>query len=478
MAWTSDSLLSYKIGSDVKYEEMTVKGGLADRWETPDAQTFTFKLHPGARYANLPPVSGRELSSSDIAWTYNYLARAGEFKEKKLAPSGAASMLAGLDAIETPDALTVVIRFRQPYSPFLRYAASQWLPIVAHEIYDADGDFSKRFVGTGPFQLDMASTQVGARWIYKKNPTYFQTGRPYLDEVYDLILPQQATQQAAFQTAQLDILDYTGLTLATSDQIRKTVPAAERDEHIQTQSYHLYMNLRKPPFDDARVRKAFALSIDRDEMIRTFADGRGGWALAAANTDLFTQEEVKKIIKFDPTQAKQLLIQAGKPNGADVELIYATSYGEQFASIAQLLQSQLKKGGINLSLKGIEHSLESSRRRSGDFQLGMTPRGQGLPLEPDSSLYGMFYPGSNDNQTGVNDPELTPLLEAQRREVDSAKRRELWRQAVRRINEVPWAAALFFSTGYELRQPYVENFARNISDESSARYLTDVWLAK
>jgi ABC-type transport system substrate-binding protein len=90
----------------------------------------------------------------------------------------------------------------------------------------------------------------------------------------------------------------------------------------------------------------------------------------------------------------------------------------------------------------------------------------------------MFYPGSTDNQGRINDPELTPLLEAQRRELDQAKRRDPLRQAIKRINEVPWCLALFYGTSYDLRQSYIKNFARNISDVSSARYLTNVWLEK
>ena len=473
-----DPLLSIKAGSDVPYDSITVQPGLADKWETPDGQTFTFHLHPGAQFANLPPVNGRALSADDIRFTYEYMTRTGALANKKLPPSAAATMLEGLDKIDTPDPSTVVVHFAQPFAPFLTYAASMWLPILPHEIYDADGDFSKRAVGTGPFQLDLASTQRGAQWTYKKNPTYFRSGLPYLDQVNMVVLADNATENTAFEAKRIDILDYDGLTLDTANQVQKVAPSALRDEYPKVESYYLYIGLKGPPFTDDRVRKALSLSINRDDFIKTFSAGKGEWALAASLPGLFTDAETKQILKYDPAQAKQLLAAAGHPNGLDFDFTYYTGYGDLFVSIAQLLQAQLKDGGFNMSLKGSDHATDQQRRRAGNFQLSMTARGQGLPLELDSYLYGIFSPGAAENFTGVNDPQLTPLLISQRQETDPTKRKQIWRQAIQRINDQVWALALFYGTSYRFRQPYVQNFARNMSDLSTGRNLTGVWVAK
>jgi len=476
MVWTNDSLLAFKSGAEVPYSDMQIVPALAARYEQPDAQTYTMHLQPGATFANQQPINGRALTPDDVKFSYEYLARTGQFT--KLPPSSAASMLTGIDRIESPDSSTVQIHFAQPYAPFLNYAASQWLPILGHEIFDADGDFSKRVVGTGPFQMDVASSQRDTRWVYKRNPTYFQKGLPYADQVVDLTLAENAAQDAAFQTKQVDILDYTGLTFDRVQQLEKSLPGAMSNSHLDSQGYVLYMNVTKPPLDDVRIRQAIGLALDRDEFIQTFSGGKGEWALAAANPGMFTHDEIVQILRRDPAQAQQLVKSAGYSNGVDLEFIYATSYGNLFVSLLQLLQSQWKKAGINVTLKGLEHASETGRRRSGDYQLGMTPRGQGVPIEPDSSVYGMFYPGSTDNQGRINDPQLTPLLETQRRELDPAKRLDILRQAIRRINEVPWCLAVFWGTAYEIHQPYIKNFARNISDVSSARYLSSVWLDK
>ena len=123
----------------------------------------------------------------------------------------------------------------------------------------------------------------------------------------------------------------------------------------------------------------------------------------------------KEILSYDPAKAKQLLEAAGFSKGLDVEFVYNGAYGDIFNTRAQLLQSQLKKVGINLALKPLPGNEDALRRRSGDFQFNITPRGQGVPQDIDSYIYGMFHPKSADNYGRINDPELTPLLERRQR---------------------------------------------------------------
>jgi peptide/nickel transport system substrate-binding protein len=462
LAACNEPLMSFKSGSSVKYQDLVIQPGLAMKWENPDPQTYTFHLRNDVKWQNVAPVNGRAFDASDVKWTYEYMSRLGP--AAKLPPAPAASMFAGVDRIDAPDASTVVVHFSQPFAPFQSYAASEWIPILAHEIFDADGDFKRRAAGTGAFILDLAQWQKGTRLTYPKNPNYWRPGLPYVDALNLLILADQATINSAFQARQLDILDYSGLDGRTADAMKKAVPNIVVDRYADSNdAYYIYFNVTKPPINDDRVRKAISLSIDRDELIQTLFNGQGQWSLAGGTPDLFSQEEVKQILKYDPAQAKQLLAAAGYPNGVDIEFIYNAAYGDTFTIKAQLLQSQLKKGGINLTLKPLLNGEDAQRRRSGDFQFNITPRGQGVPQDIDSYVYGMFHPKSADNYGRINDPQLTPLLEAQRAELDPNKRRELVRRAVQRINEVPWSLTLFYGPGYSLRQQRLQNYAPNVA---------------
>src|SRR5581483_5836176 len=102
-----------------------------------------FHLHPGMKWPNVAPVNGRAFTSDDVKFSYSYQARFGDqFKNSKLPQGTYAYYFEGMEGIDTPDANTVVVRFKDPFPPFPFYAGSGWNPIMPHEIYDQDGNFS------------------------------------------------------------------------------------------------------------------------------------------------------------------------------------------------------------------------------------------------------------------------------------------------------------------------------------------------
>ena len=472
---TNDGLLDVKTGNGIKYTDVVIEPGLADRWETPDAQTYTFHLHPGARYANLPPVNGREVTSADVKFSYEYLSRTGQFANAKPA-SAVATYFSGLDRVETPDPQTVSVRFQSPFSPFLTYAAfRQSTPILAHEIYDQDRSFSKRSVGTGPWQLDASASQEGQHWVLRRNPTYFMAGKPYLDTVQYLIMPDAASQLAAFQGKQLDLLRQGTVPNNAVAQLQKQYPQAVSTPVLASAGGYLFENTRKPPLDDIRVRRAIAFAIDRDAFIKAFANGQGEWAAAGGVPDLFTQDELRKLEPHDPAQAKQLLSAAGYANGIDLELIYTAGGGsDQMLNIDQLIQAQLKEVGINVTLKGLDKATYASVTRASNYQINWESKN--VQGDVDMYLYYTFFSTAVGNYDGFKDPTLDQLILQQRQEFDAAKRRGILRQAVQRIVDQSWGIAFFYGQTYTFTQPYVKNFGENSLFSFAQAF--DTWIAK
>ena len=155
-----DSLLAFKYGTDLEFNQLIVQPDLAERWEvSPDAKTFTFHLRKGVKFQDLPPVNGRELTSADVKFSFEYRTRSGEFADKKLPAAELRYMFEGMDRVETPDAHTAVVHFKEPFVPFLSYAASDWNPILPREIFDRDGHFKEAIVGTSALMLDAAASQ-------------------------------------------------------------------------------------------------------------------------------------------------------------------------------------------------------------------------------------------------------------------------------------------------------------------------------
>lgn len=484
-AHTMGRLLRFKTGPGIGYEDLTLEGEMAEKWSlSPDGKAFTFNLRKGVKFHNIAPVNGREANSNDIKFTMEYVARTGEFAsiKDKLGLSNESWTVQGLAGVDTPDPYTAVVKFNDPFVPFLNYTTIGFLSILPREIYDKDGDFTKLRIGTGPFYLDPSASQSGTRLVYKKHKDYWEPGKPYLDEVYQLIIPDEVTQRAAFATKQLDMITE---RIAASDvtEIARNNPQAVQFPITAPGPAYVWLNQTpgKSPFTNDKLRKALNLSLDRDEMMKTFAGGKGALAFMGALPNMFSQEEIRKVYRYDPTEAKKLLGEAGYPNGITVELIYpGKAYGEWYANAMELMQAQSKKVGFDIQLRSLESPEVAARAKNGDFQIGGGGT-LGLFADIDSNLFGSWHPTSGNNSAHVDDPKLTPMIEAQRREADPKKREELIKQAAQYINEnVVGVMPLFRMPTAYFWHPHVKgqypNFAT--AGTSYTPYLTDTWVER
>lgn len=450
-----NSLLGFKTGPDVGHRERIIRPELAERWEvSPDAKTYTFHLRRGVKFADLTPAGGRELTAPDAKWMLEYIGRLGDFK--KLPQANISWALEGLDSVDAPDPYTVVARFKDPFAPFINYVAHDYMGIAPHEIYDQDGHLKDRIVGSGPYQLDVPASQKGTRWVFAKNPTYWEAGKPYIDAVHMLVLPDPGSAYAAFRAKQLDWLDE--VPPREAQEFRAQNPQGVGFEYIADPTF-IFANNSIPPFNDIRMRKALSMGIDRDEFVRVITLGTGGWTAAGALPGTLSQEEVKAIIRYDPAEAARLIREAGY-EGMTIELPFSTDR-EQIRRIhGELLQSQLKKLGLNVVLKGNLYSEEATNRRRHVHTLQISPKD--VVADEDSWLMSNYYPGTGQNYDVVDDPKLTAMLLAQRRDPDPAKRKEAIRQAVRYLNaECYCGIAIYYGSYTQFWQPQLKNYAPN-----------------
>ena len=475
LSYAYESLLSFQRGANVPYGQLKLQPRLADKYETPDAQTYTFHVQPGAAFANLAPVNGRAVASDDVKWSFEYSSRSGQFANAKLPPALFASFFEGLDSIQTPDPRTVVITFGTPFAPFLNYAAADYNPVMPHEIYDKGGSLKDQIVGSGPFQLDVTGTQPGSRYTFRRNPTYREKGLPYIDEVNWLVIHDTSSTVAAFQANQTDYLNGAVLPTPQVASLQKSMPAAKLFSNLSISPLNLYTNLRpgSGPLADQRVRQAITMSIDRDEFIKSIEGGEGGWAMAGAFVDTWTQDEIKQILKYDRTAAKQLLSAAGYPNGVELEFTYpGTQFGDKSIQQYQLLQAQLKTVGINLNLRDLDPAAYAQNNASAKFT--MNARNKAVFGDVDSYLYATYFSTSKTNYNGCNDPQLDALILAQRREPDPVKRREAVRAASKYLNQTAQGIAINYGPAREFISQRVQNYAPQFGRDDVPG--VDTWL--
>lgn len=464
-----DTLLRFKRGPDIDFVSQILQPRLAERWEvSPDGKSFTYYLHRGARFANVAPVNARELTSADVKWSMEYYSRTGEFADKKLNPSQMAPLFEGLDGVETPDPYTVRVRFKDGFAPFPNYSASQWMPIAAHEVFEADGNLTKQLVGSGPYILDLANSQKGSVWVFTRNPNYWGP-KPYLDGIRRLVITDESTKAAAFMVKQVDILAVTGNYAAALD-IKKNNPDATMAVNLNPGHRHLFLSQKSVPLQDIRVRRAISLGFDRDEYNNVWSGGKGAWAMTGSFPGLMTDAEAHEMLKYDPEQAKRLLAEAGYGGGLKLTMMPLAAPGIP----EQLLQAQMKRIGIEVSFVVLPREQNRAKLYVGDFD--MVSQGDGGINDADfDGLQYSYHSTSPQNWSVIKDSELDKLVVAQRRESDPAKRREAQRAVVKRIHEMSWNPGGIFAAKIQLWHPYVKNFAPHFAVGEDDAY---AWLDK
>src|SRR5213083_2711345 len=173
---TSNRLVRYPFTDEANGPaDLTLKGDLAESWQgSADFRVWTFKLRQGVKWQNLAPVNGREFVAADVKYCFEAYAKEGvqsfTFQE--------------IEGIETPDKYTVRVHLKMPNTMFPQNLAEPVSVVFPREVLEEDGDLKKRIVGTGPFILKEHTRKV--RVVLVRNPDYFDTGRPYVDEYHIL----------------------------------------------------------------------------------------------------------------------------------------------------------------------------------------------------------------------------------------------------------------------------------------------------
>ncbi len=471
-----EPIVRFKMGPGVGYDESILEPALAERWEvSPDGKSFTFTIRKGVKFHNLPPLNGREVTAEDVKWSFEYISRTGQFANVKFTKTNQiAFQFEGVDKIEAPNPSTAIVRFKEPFAPFMNYAGSKDMYTTAKELYDT-GIINDKPMGAGPFMVDTSEWQSGSVMVFKKNPTYWQTGKPYVDQVRQIVIADEASAKAAFQTRQVDIYGESD-NVRDAEELQKLVPNAMVSTYMGHNALRVYYNVKIPPFNDVKFRKAMSFATDREEFVKNSTGGKGRWGMDGGLPYMFTEAEVKQLAPYDPEQAKKLLAEIGydkKP--ITIELLYTTAYGEQLLQDMQLMQSQWRKVGIPITIITMDRTDLSNKRRDGNYMMAPTGAGGG-EAEPDFYAWFYFHPKSGANYYQVNDPKLTDFADGQRREINPEKRLQVLREEAKYIHDQGYALWPYNSPFFTFWHPYVRDFAPHRS--RGVAPAADVWVDK
>jgi peptide/nickel transport system substrate-binding protein len=272
--------------------------------------------------------------------------------------------------------------------------------------------------------------QAGNRMVWRRNPEYFKSGIPYLDELVFLTIPSDASASSAFLTGEVDVL---GLTCDEGDRVKRAMPAIQKEDNLTggPQGY-ISMNASRPPFDDLRVRRAVSLAFNWKGESQALACGlaerdqilpRGQWKRAVDPKDL---GEAAQFWEYDPARARRLLGEAGYSNGFKTSALFTPAYGQTYAASCERAVGDFKQVGIEVEPKSIEYGAWSKDifRPPFNFEGMLWVPGRVYP-DPEPYLWYSLHPSGIANHTRVNDADIIALLEQQRKEFDEDRRWQL-----------------------------------------------------
>jgi len=468
-----DGLLMYEMSEKASPLDFNVVPNLAESWANPDPKTYTFKLRQGAKFHNIPPVNGREVTAQDAVYSFNRMSTRGWVNS---------SMFTMVDKWEAVDKSTVKATLKNPSASFLNLVANGYSVIVAKEAVDVNGDLKKGpVIGTAGWVWVAEEYDANVKSVLKKNPDFYLKGLPYADGIVSTYIADLATRKAAFRTKKVD---REGFGKKDLEVFVKEFPEIVTSQDRSWSGGNLRWKVDRPPLSDVRVRRAISKAIDRQALIDTAYFGAGWISMGVTLPGLdwmLPEKEITEAAKRDVAEAKKLLTEAGYDKGFNIEMVVAGTY-DGYTTAAELVQDQLKEAGINVTLKMVDSPTYTERilTAPGDFS-GMFLGPWGMPTEATMILNLTYKSDGSMNTSGHKDPKLDKMIEEQETTLDPAKRKEQL-LAIQRyllenlytMNPAPWS-----SEGAGMRWPYLKGIYNSAaSDFPSNRYWYYAWLDK
>lgn len=405
---------------------------------------------------------GKPFTSRDVAFTYEAI-----MDDAFASPRKPDFDL--IQKIETPGLRTVRVTYRKPYSPALNSWMISILPAHILEGKSPEwwaANFNRKPVGTGPFKFDEWKTNEFIRVV--RNPDYFDAPGPWLDGMVFRALPDQLSLRLAFETRQVDFWTAEPWTVATFEKDPRF------DVFSSPSSSYTYIgwNLKRPLFQDERVRRALAHAVDIPAMVKYILYGYGIQSTGIFTPQMWFFNPNVTPFGYDPDKARALLDEAGwvpGPDGIRVKdgkrfsFTLITNNGNEIRrDIATLAQDGLRKIGIEVKVELYEWAVFLKNHvNKGDFDAMVL----GWALGVDYDQYQIWHSSQTNpeqlNVVGYKNPEVDKLLESIRQEYNREKiismagemQNLIYRQQPYLFLYVPQGTSVMWRDSYRICRP-------------------------
>lgn len=405
--------------------------GCAETWETSeDGLTWTFHLRDGLKWSD-----GTDLTAEDFVYSWQRVCdpkTAAPYAETVL------GMVKGYDeaiagdtsklAVTATDAKTLVVELATPCTYFDSLVAFATLSPVQKATIEANGDTwavsAETYISNGPFHV--TEWVPGSHIIMSKNENYWNKDAIKLDSIKFVLMEDPNAAYNAYQSGSVQLI---------KDVPTEEIPSLKGNSEFHVEpiigTYYISLNTQKEPFNDARVRKALSLAIDREYVAGTVMQGTyspaynfmgEGWTDADGSEFIQNSNNGEAYISSDfdanVAEAKRLLAEAGYPDGFTAT--YITNDAGYHVVLAEYLQQEWKEIGVTLKVETVEWSSFTPMRRSGDFEIARN--GWVGDYTDASNQLELFYSTNGNNDGKFNNAEFDAAIDESRSTVDPAIR--------------------------------------------------------
>lgn len=449
--------LSYNASSQQIYNRLVefvpgttdIEPALAESWEiSEDGLTYTFKLRKGVKFhSNKDFTPSRELNADDVVFSFNR--QLDKNHPYHTVSNGtypyfnAMKFPTLLKSVEKVDDSTVRITLTKRDASFLSSLGMDFTSIYSAEYADKmmkagiPEAVDTTPIGTGPFVFSGYVLDQASRYVANKE---YWKGKPDIDRLIFEIVPDATTRYAKLQSGQCDLMDFPN---TTDIEKMKNDPKINLLSQPGLNIAYVAFNTEKAPFDNVKVRQALNLAVDKKAIIDVVYQGNGFAAKNPLPPTIWGYNDSLADSEYNVEKAKQLLAEAGFPNGFETELwvqpvVRASNPNPR--RMSEIIQADWEKIGVKAKLVTYEWGDYIKRTKAGELTAG-TYGWSGDNGDPDNFLSPLFGTPNigNSNYARFTNPELDALLEKALVSSDKAERTKLYEQAQVILREqAPW----------------------------------------
>jgi peptide/nickel transport system substrate-binding protein len=408
-----------------------IEGLLATEWKFEDGgKTLRLTIRPGVKFSD-----GSDLTLDDIVWSLD---------RARVPDVGAWSfLLASIDKVEKSGDNQIVIRLKNPDLTILPALTTFNSSVMSQKLVEAEKGatidekataFANHPVGTGPFM--MKSWNRDAQMTLVPNPYYWGKGDdgkplPYVDQLNLTVVPDDATRILQLKSGQVDGIEQVPYAqvgdLKQASNVRMELWPATRLTYITVRAYPKLKNGDVNPIGDVRVRQALQYALDKDAIIQVSTHGIGTKikSFIPSATPLVVGD--KPLFDYDPAKAKQLLTEAGYPDGFNMSCILLANSSDEQTNLT-LVQQMWAAVGVKMTIETLDNASRNARYNGEDFQCRVQFWTNDIADPSEIASYVAYNPNVHALHSGYNNDELNKLYEASLTESDPEKRAEMYKK--------------------------------------------------